>query len=250
MASSVGRTPCVHVFGHRIAHLPAIFGVASLINTVRFGSLEFPTPPLAGMWVPPVFAPFQTFHFGSLYFIADQLGVLRLRKEALVPASTGGGVPSTDPGSLNDLNDKTLRLHFEPALGSNPTVSDVHTVIYSLFNTFHQLPGGTPLPPPRLSCGRFPYSFASPADADALGCWRMQTPPPLMSEFVGMASYAPASFHDLIDDDVESDGSSISDVMAPGHPLPRERVMADAKGQLPVVVEYRPTPLRTLVRKP
>ena len=44
----------------------------------------------------------------------------------------------------------------------------------------------------------------------------MLTPPPLMSEFMGMAGYAPASFHDLIDDEVESDNSSIGDIIAPG----------------------------------
>ena len=65
----------------------------------------------------------------------------------------------------------------------------------------------------------------------------MLTPPPLMSEFVGMAGYSPVSFHDLIDDEVESDGSSIGDVMAPSHPLSHECVMADAPGQPPVVVE-------------
>ena len=63
----------------------------------------------------------------------------------------------------------------------------------------------------------------------------MLVPPPLTSEFVGMASYAPASFHDLMDDDVESDGSSIGDVVATGHPLSREWAMADALGQ-PLVV--------------
>ena len=47
----------------------------------------------------------------------------------------------------------------------------------------------------------------------------MLTLPPLTSEFVGMMGYAPTSFHDLIDDEVESDGSSIGDVVAPGHPL-------------------------------
>ena len=41
----------------------------------------------------------------------------------------------------------------------------------------------------------------------------------ITSEFVGMAGYAPTSFHDLVDDEVESDGSSIGDVVAPGHPL-------------------------------
>ena len=61
--------------------------------------------------------------------------------------------------------------------------------------------------------------------------------PPLTFEFVGMASHAPTCFHDLMDDDVESDGSSISDVVTPSHPLSRECAMADAPGQPPVVVE-------------
>ena len=63
----------------------------------------------------------------------------------------------------------------------------------------------------------------------------MLAPPPLTSEFVGMVSYAPASFHDLLDDDVESDGSSIGDIVAPSHPLSWECTMADASGQPPVV---------------
>ena len=62
-------------------------------------------------------------------------------------------------------------------------------------------------------------------------------PPPLASEFVGMAGYAPASFHDLVDDEVESDGSSIGDVVAPSHPLSRECAMADTLGQPPVVAK-------------
>ena len=62
-------------------------------------------------------------------------------------------------------------------------------------------------------------------------------PPPLTSEFMGMAGYAPASFHNLIDDEVESDGSSIDDVVAPGHPLSWECAMAGAPRQPPVVVE-------------
>ena len=56
----------------------------------------------------------------------------------------------------------------------------------------------------------------------------MLAPPPLTSEFVGMASYALASFHDLMDDDVESDGSSIGDIVAPSHPLSQECAMVDA----------------------
>ena len=65
----------------------------------------------------------------------------------------------------------------------------------------------------------------------------MLTLPPLTSEFVGMVGYAPASFHDLVDDEVESDGSSTSDVMAPVHPLSQECAMADALGQPLEVVE-------------
>ena len=52
---------------------------------------------------------------------------------------------------------------------------------------------------------------------------------PLMSELMGMASYAPTYFLDLMDDDVESNGSSIGDV-APSHRLSWECVMADAPG--------------------
>ena len=65
----------------------------------------------------------------------------------------------------------------------------------------------------------------------------MLTPPPLTSEFVGMAGYAPASFHDLIDDEVKSDGSSVGDAMAPGYPLSWECAMADAPGHPPVVAK-------------
>ena len=89
--------------------------------------------PLAGMWVPPVFEPFQTFLFGSLDFVADQLSVLCLREEALVPALVGGGAPSVGSETPDDLNSETPALRFEPTLGSNPTVSNVHNILYSLF---------------------------------------------------------------------------------------------------------------------
>ena len=131
-----------------MAHLSTIFGMVGSSDTIRFGSLEFPTLPLAGMWAPPVFVPLQTFLFGSLDFVANQLGVLRLHEEALVPAPTGGA-PSTDyNGPLDDLNVETPALRLEPMLGSNPTISDVHFVLYSLFNTFRQLSRGTSLSPP------------------------------------------------------------------------------------------------------
>ena len=123
-------------FGHRMAHLSTIFITAGSSDTIRFGSLEFPTLLLVGMWVPPVFVPLQTFLFGSLDFVADRLGVLRLSEEALVPTSTRGGAPHASPGPLDDLNVETPTLRLEPTLGSNSTVSNVHIVLYSLFNTF------------------------------------------------------------------------------------------------------------------
>ena len=105
-------------------------------DTTRFGSLEFPALPPVGMWVPPVFEPSQTLLFGSLDFVADQLGVLRLREESLVPAPVGGGAPSVDTGTPGNLNDETPALRSEPTLGSNPTVSNIHIVLYLLFNIF------------------------------------------------------------------------------------------------------------------
>ena len=53
---------------------------------------------------------------------------------------------------------------------------------------------------------------------------------------MGMVSYAPTTFHELLDDEVESDGSSIGNV-APSHRLSRECAMLDALGQPPMVAE-------------
>lgn len=64
----------------------------------------------------------------------------------------------------------------------------------------------------------------------------MLAPPPLTSEFMGMASYAPTTFHKLLDDEIESDGSSIGDV-EPHHRLSRECAMVNTPGQTPVVAE-------------
>ena len=74
-------------------------------------------------------------------------------------------------------------------------------------------------------------------DAYAWGLQKMLRPPPLTSKFMGMVGYAPTSFHDLVDDEVESDGSSVGDVMAPSHPLSWECAMVDALGQPSVVAE-------------
>ena len=163
--------------------------------------------------------------------------MLHLREEALVPAPVGGGASSISSGTPNDFNDEAPALHSEHTLCSNPTESNVCFVIYSLFTVFHRFSRGTLLSLPRPPCDRFPYGLATLMDAYARGLQRMLAPPLLASEFVGMARYAPASFHDLMDDDDESDGSSIGDVMAPSHPLSWECAMADAPGQLSVVVE-------------
>ena len=88
----------------------------------------------------------------------------------------------------------------------------------------------------RPSYDQFPYGLMSPMNVYAQGLQSMLAPPPLSSEFMGMASYAPASFHDLMDDDVESDGSSIDDV-APSHRLSWECAMADASGEPLVIAE-------------
>ena len=103
-------------------------------DTIRFGSLEFPALSPARIRVPPIFEPSQAFLFGSLDFVADQLGVLHLREEAHVPAPVGGA-PSINSGT-HDFDDTASALHSEQTLCSNPAVSNVHTVIYLLFSIF------------------------------------------------------------------------------------------------------------------
>ena len=90
-------------------------------------------------------------------------------EEALVPAPVGGGAPSIGSGPPDDLNYETPTLRSEPTLGSNPTVSNVHIVLYSLFNIFRRLSGGTPLSPLKPPCNQSPYDLVPPADAYAWG---------------------------------------------------------------------------------
>ena len=81
------------------------------------------------------------------------------------------------------------------------------------------------------SCPPWTHPLGAPRDAAAT---------PLTSEFMGMASYAPTTFHELLDDEGESDGSSIGDV-APSHRPSQECAMADTLGQTPMVAESMQT---------
>ena len=128
-----------------MAHFSATLAVAGSGDTICFDSLEFPALSPAGMRVPPIFEPSQAFLFGSLDFIADRLGVLRLREETRDPAPVGVTF-SVDFGT-RDLNGTASALHSEQTLCSTPIVSNVYVVIYLLFSIFHRLPRGTQLSP-------------------------------------------------------------------------------------------------------
>ena len=129
-----------------MAHFSATPTVAGSGDTIRFGSLEFPTLSPARMRVPPVFEPSQAFLFGSLDFVADRLGVLHLREETRNSAPVGETF-SID-SRTRDLNGAASALHFKQTLCSNPTVSNTRTFIRPLFNTSHRSSGGTAPPTP------------------------------------------------------------------------------------------------------
>ena len=73
---------------------------ASHDETIRFGSLEFPAIPRDESWAPRPFPPSQTFCFGSLEFVTDQLGALRLHEEEAAPAAAEESAPPPKPHKL------------------------------------------------------------------------------------------------------------------------------------------------------
>jgi len=111
-----------------MAHFSTTFAMVGSGDTIRFGSLEFPTLPPVGTWVPPIFKPSQAFLLESLDFVADRLSVLHLHEEAPVPALVEGA-PYIGSGMHDDFNDAASTLHSEQTLYSNPAVSNVHVVI-------------------------------------------------------------------------------------------------------------------------
>ena len=101
-----------------MAQFSATLAMAGSGDTIRFSSLEFPVLSPVEMRAPPVFRPSQVFLFESLDFVADQLGVLHLCEEALVPAPIRGA-PPIDSG-MHDFNDAAFALHSEQTLCFKP----------------------------------------------------------------------------------------------------------------------------------
>ena len=160
----MGSALRVHYIDDRMVSItPFATPAASSGETICFGSLEFPAIPRDGLWTPPPFSPSQTFQFGSLEFITDQLGALCLREEEAAPAATEEPAPPPKLHKLKCRRSIRWRLRKRKSsqptravlrrialmMATNPTAEDVNLVLYSLANVSRQLAGGPLLPPPR-----------------------------------------------------------------------------------------------------
>ena len=101
-----------------------------------------------GSWVPPPFPPSQAFQFGSLEFVTDQLGALRLHEEEATPVAAEEPVPPPNPHKLRRRRSIRRRIRkrwpSQPTravlrrialmMASNPAVEDINLVLFSLAN--------------------------------------------------------------------------------------------------------------------
>jgi hypothetical protein len=127
LAPSMGSALCIHCFGDRMVSItPFTAPAASRGEMIRFGSLEFPTIPCDGLWAPPPFPPSQTFPFGSLEFVTDQLSALCLHKEEAALAATEEPAPPPKPRNLRRR--RSVRWRIKKRRPSQPTLS-THFII-------------------------------------------------------------------------------------------------------------------------
>jgi hypothetical protein len=227
-----------------ISITPFAATAASRSKKIRFGSLEFPAIPRAGAWVPPPFPPSRTLRFGSLEFITDQLGALRLHEEEAAPAATEESAPPPKLHKLKRRRSVRRRIRKRrPSLptravlrrialmvASNPAVEDVNLVLFSLANIFRQLAGGPPLVTPRSFSEQLPFGLRNSASVYARELHKATQGRRPTPQFVGMTESYPNSVHDLLCyEDPLSNSFSMGDNHLEGTSAPhRVCAMADA----------------------
>jgi hypothetical protein len=192
--------------------------------------------------VPPLFPPSQTFQFGSLEFITDRLGALRLHEEEAALAASKESAPP--PKLLKLKRRRSIRRRIrkrkpsQPTravlcrialmMASNPTAEDINLVLYSLANVSRQLTGGPPLQPPCSFSEQLPYGLHNSAGTYARETRKIMHGHQPTTQFVRMAGSYPTTVHDLLCyKDPLSYSSSTGDNYLEGASMPR-RVCAMA----------------------